>query len=484
MEQKTSLFIKLKNKYGINLILGSILVLAIIISIVIIQGVKIYRVHSEEPTSLEAINVTTNSVELYWKSSDKSVQKLSYKEKNSSGLYSNTISVSSDVYDNDSKKYVYHATIRNLKDNTDYVYRIDSTNNKWGDYTFSTDNVDDKVSLEPKIVNGSTDKYRLVLVKVGNEKYMLDTQDHGTYAFNSNGENPEFIEYANYSNNDVLGETIKQEWIFTEDSVTQITGLPTDPNTNVTIYYQMVDDDGKVVKSGDFRISRQDPYVICNSGGGSIGCSSVNSDSNQASYHKNNCNFNTGECDNSYSKKTSSSSTEDPGQTEDPTQTPKSGTETCENFDSRSGRNRLYNLFDSTNQLGNNYTTDQKKLEQFNKYIKNAQDISSTNANNWTEQVIDMIKKKGKYKDSEMLQNLNLNKLKQTILLELAANGCTENECLNDAMKNAADDMITLLEAFHSKLKEEIVRIEQEILSIKNIMLHQQINNLIPYKTS
>lgn len=190
-------------KYGISTEYVLIIAGAIIISVFAIIFADRRSKVIETPTALEVMNISNNSVDIYWKSDDSAMQTVSYKRKNSSGTFDHSIDVTPELFDNNTNKYIYSVTIDGLDDNTDYTYRILSTNHVYGDYSFKTHKVADRIDL-PIVYDGTSEKHRLIMVEVGEEKYMVDTEDHGTYAFNTDGKTPTLIEYANYTSNAVL----------------------------------------------------------------------------------------------------------------------------------------------------------------------------------------------------------------------------------------------------------------------------------------
>ena len=230
-------------KYGIKteyiLILGA----AIAISLFAISYAEKKSHMIETPTALEVMNISNNSVDIYWKSEDSSLQTIVYKEKSSTGTFDKSINIRPDLYDNNTNKYIYSVTIEGLNDNTDYTYRIISTNHTYGDFTFKTHKVDDQINL-PTVYDGTTGKHRLIMVEVGSDKYMVDTEDHGTYAFNTNGKTPTMVEYANYTSNEVLAATNKSpqnvnvtlfgDQFTTEGNYENLAALYTNSNKKIT----------------------------------------------------------------------------------------------------------------------------------------------------------------------------------------------------------------------------------------------------------
>ena len=187
--------------------------------VIVSQCIRIYYNKKEQPYDIKDVNITTNSLDIYWKSKDNSIQSIVYKEVGSKS-FTNSVSTSYAYYDTTSSQYVYHTKIENLEDTTQYVYKIKSPHSTYGEYTFETDDIGNSISLQPSIVNGNLEKYRLYIVNTGDDTILIDTQNHGTYAINSTINNPTFIEYANYGNQEeVLGATSSNNPICYSSSV-------------------------------------------------------------------------------------------------------------------------------------------------------------------------------------------------------------------------------------------------------------------------
>ena len=106
-------------KYGISTEYVLIIAGAIIISVFAIIFADRRSKVIETPTALEVMNISNNSVDIYWKSDDSAMQTVSYKRKNSSGTFDHSIDVTPELFDNYTNKYIYSVTIDGLDDNTD-----------------------------------------------------------------------------------------------------------------------------------------------------------------------------------------------------------------------------------------------------------------------------------------------------------------------------------------------------------------------------
>ncbi len=105
------------------------------------------------------------------------------------------------------KNIVYSTHIDGLKYNTEYIFRIGKQEYIWQDeMTFSTKGITEEILL-PNIETGNGNSKSLLLVEIGNDKLILDTQYHGTYAFDSKGNEYTVTEYARYA----TGNDLKEE---------------------------------------------------------------------------------------------------------------------------------------------------------------------------------------------------------------------------------------------------------------------------------
>ncbi|MDD4381828.1 MAG: fibronectin type III domain-containing protein [Candidatus Dojkabacteria bacterium] len=160
------------------------------------------------PSNIVVANVSTVDAQIYWKTDDDNIQILSYKPENETGLYTDTTLDEIDIYkDNLTDKRVYIATLSDLTPNTKYVFRIHSQSKIYNEnYSFETKAIAEEIYL-PQIVTGEGKTNSLVLIELDNDNYILNTQYHGTYAFDSKGQEYKISEYANYATQQELASS-------------------------------------------------------------------------------------------------------------------------------------------------------------------------------------------------------------------------------------------------------------------------------------
>jgi hypothetical protein len=173
-------------------------------AIIVFSNVKTQNLIQEKPTDIVIADISTQSAEIYWKSTQLAIPQLTYKKTSDTGLYQPADNV--EIYqDITSGEQIYKATLSNLDPNSKYVYKIQMLDNTWeyGSYTFKTLNYADKVNI-PNIVTGNTEPEELVLVTTGDSNYMVDTQYHGTWALDIEGTGYVTKNYASYKTADDL----------------------------------------------------------------------------------------------------------------------------------------------------------------------------------------------------------------------------------------------------------------------------------------
>lgn len=159
------------------------------------------------PFDIVVANVTTSSAEIYWKTKKSLPQVLSYKEKSSTAPYKTKDHITP-LSDNLTSSNVYIQKIENLHPNETYIFKIKSGNTIIEkNLTFKTLQISDELVL-PTIEVGEGPKGTLVLVSTNSGKYMLDTQYHGTWAFDSKGEKYSTSNYANYTPEEILQSSL------------------------------------------------------------------------------------------------------------------------------------------------------------------------------------------------------------------------------------------------------------------------------------
>lgn len=157
----------------------------------------------EKPIEIVAVNITSNSVDLYWKSSDVSLESIEYQVYTDTTLYK-TVTCDDALYlDNYTDRYVYHANINDLDSDKTYSFRIRTSNNIWDNYSFTTGSSVDSVSF-PNIEKGTEKVEHFIIAYSDSHSYLFNTGIHGTYAFDSLNEDYSFVDYADYTDNKLL----------------------------------------------------------------------------------------------------------------------------------------------------------------------------------------------------------------------------------------------------------------------------------------
>ncbi|MBP5204667.1 fibronectin type III domain-containing protein, partial [bacterium] len=147
--------------------------------------------------SIVIANNTTTSVNVFWKS-NASVDKQNITYVNSETLKtSNVDSIVEIGTDRGDRKKIYTATIENLDDGEEYTLTINADARTKKRVTFTTKSVEDSISL-PSIETGKDEPRTLLLVRVEDDLQMLNTEDHGTWAFDSMNHDYEIEKYAEY----------------------------------------------------------------------------------------------------------------------------------------------------------------------------------------------------------------------------------------------------------------------------------------------
>ena len=195
----------------------NILIITIIFGIISLGlvGLFFFKTFTEDntvqstPSNIIVANISTVDAQIYWKTEDENIQVLSYKPETDSGLYKDVTLDSIDIYrDNLTKKNVYIVSLTDLVPNTKYIFRIHSTSRIYNDnFSFKTKAIADEIDL-PQIITGEGNTRSLVLIQMGNDNYIVNTQYHGTYAFDSKGEKYTITEYANYTSEKEIASSL------------------------------------------------------------------------------------------------------------------------------------------------------------------------------------------------------------------------------------------------------------------------------------
>ncbi|HOV29729.1 MAG TPA: fibronectin type III domain-containing protein [Candidatus Dojkabacteria bacterium] len=162
---------------------------------------RLLKLIQEKPYQVITSNISTIDATIYWQSNIKSTYALNYKKSSEDTTYSRTDEVK--IYgDGTNNPIIYAVNISKLQPNTQYDFQISSSDNIWNTkYTFKTMPIGDKIQL-PNTVTGRGDTMSLYLLDIDGEKYILDTQHHGTWAFDSQGKPYTVQKYASYAHKD------------------------------------------------------------------------------------------------------------------------------------------------------------------------------------------------------------------------------------------------------------------------------------------
>ena len=165
------------------------------------------KVIAQIPVDIQVVNVSTNDVWIYWKAPQEGLHTLLFKEVSDIGEFEEVgnIGISKDIID---EKRVFYSNIQNLKPDTEYAFQIKSEDKVW-DVTnsFKTKEISQEIQL-PEVVSKNGDVMSLFLLDMGDEKLMIDTQYHGTYAFDSKGKEYKATRYSTYLSKDELKEKL------------------------------------------------------------------------------------------------------------------------------------------------------------------------------------------------------------------------------------------------------------------------------------
>lgn len=165
------------------------------------------KVIPQEPTNIEVVNISTTDAWVYWKAPQDGLHTLLFKKFSDAGEFKEVenIGISKDIVD---EKRVFYTNIQNLQPDTLYVFQIKTEDGVWDvSNPFKTKPISQEVKL-PEVVTGDGDVMSLLLVDMGDEKLMVDTQYHGTYAFDSKGKEYKTTRYSTYISQDELKEKL------------------------------------------------------------------------------------------------------------------------------------------------------------------------------------------------------------------------------------------------------------------------------------
>ncbi len=176
--------------------LGFLLVAANIT--LMIQNRKYFQILEEKPYDIVVANVSTNQVEVYWKTKTKNLEVLAYKEKEGTTpyRYEKNFRMYTDISNGED---LYKSTISNLTPNTQYVFRIHTPEHIWdNDFTFRTKDIGEQVKL-PQIETGNANSGDFVLIDAEGEKYMIFANRNKNWALDLKGKSYKETKYAQYT---------------------------------------------------------------------------------------------------------------------------------------------------------------------------------------------------------------------------------------------------------------------------------------------
>ncbi|KUK76457.1 MAG: hypothetical protein XD93_0907, partial [candidate division WS6 bacterium 34_10] len=167
-------------------------------TVIIFKGIEREKILLEQPKDIVVVNTSTVATQIYWKTNPGQIQRLQYKKETETGLYKTAKTGIIDIEIPD-KQRIYYTTLSDLEPNTKYLFRIESQNRSWDNgYSFQTKPIAEELFL-PEIATGETDKKSLILITIEDEKYLQDTQYHGTWALDTQGRDYTTETYANYT---------------------------------------------------------------------------------------------------------------------------------------------------------------------------------------------------------------------------------------------------------------------------------------------
>jgi len=186
--------IKISNKY-LTIFLASILLFSLI-TYFFFSNIHKSKLLNEKPTDIVVANITTVTADIYWKADMDTVHRIFYKESSDTGVFKKM----EDFYifrDETTKERLFLTNLTGLEPNTEYQFRIESENKVWDIQSFKTKNIAEELDL-PTIATGNNSEQTFLLIDIDGDKYMLDTQYHGTWALDSKNKEYTVSKYATY----------------------------------------------------------------------------------------------------------------------------------------------------------------------------------------------------------------------------------------------------------------------------------------------
>ena len=172
-----------------------------------LQNLLFQRILTQKPVDIEVVNISSTDAWIYWKAPKDGVHDLKFKQVSSNDEYEEVkyLNISKDIVN---QKRIYSVHLEELQPDTEYVFQIESEDMVWDmGNTFVTKDISEDVEF-PDIVVGKGGEKSLLLVDISGEKIMLDTQYHGTYAFDSKGKKFSVSRYSTYVSEGDLREKL------------------------------------------------------------------------------------------------------------------------------------------------------------------------------------------------------------------------------------------------------------------------------------
>lgn len=212
-------------------ILAALVILPILVSI-LFDNFRISAILQEKPTDTIVTNISSTSVQIYSKAPQENIYRIYYKKATDSGLYKETEDIQI-LHDNISDKNVYFTKIDELEPNSEYLFKIQSRNHEWENFSFKTKSIAEEIAL-PSIQTGTNDTSSFLLLTSEEENIMVDTQYHGTWAFDSKGKEFTVRKYLNYLTSSELQtklRTLLGSPVYADSGANCKTGIEMDEST-------------------------------------------------------------------------------------------------------------------------------------------------------------------------------------------------------------------------------------------------------------
>ena len=193
------------------------------------SNLRTLEILKEKPLDIQVVNISPSDAWVYWKAPENGSHRFFYKK------VSDTKEPYIPVFTKISKdevqeKRIFYVHLNNLDPHSEYSLQIASENHLWDQgITFRTKDIAQEVQL-PEIVTGEGNQMSFLLLDVQGEKYMVDTQYHGTYAFDSKGKESSVTQYSTYITGKQLKEKLAQ---YLSSSVYASTGANCKTNIQV-----------------------------------------------------------------------------------------------------------------------------------------------------------------------------------------------------------------------------------------------------------